>query len=138
MNFNFDKIQQLGRALMLPIALLPVAGILLRFGQPDLLNIKYVADAGSVIFNNMAILFALGVAVGLAKDNDGTSALAACVGYFIMTTIIADINKDINVGVLGGLLIGIITALLYNRYKDINLPPYLAFFGGKRFIPIIT
>ena len=138
MKFNFDKIQQLGRALMLPIALLPVAGILLRFGQPDLLNIKYIADSGNVIFNNLAILFALGVAVGLAKDNNGTSALAACVGYFIMTTILTDINKNINVGVLGGILIGVITALLYNRYKDIKLPSYLAFFGGKRFIPIIT
>lgn len=138
MKIKFDSIQHLGRALMLPIALLPVAGILLRIGQPDLLNIKYIADAGNIIFSNLAILFALGIAVGLAKDNNGTAALAACVGYFIMTTILVDINKDINTGVLGGILIGIVTASLYNRYKDIKLPAYLAFFGGKRFIPIIT
>ncbi|MFO0319204.1 MAG: PTS transporter subunit EIIC, partial [Neisseriaceae bacterium] len=138
MKFNFNKIQQLGRALMLPIALLPVAGILLRFGQPDLLNIKYIADAGNAIFSNLAILFALGVAVGLSKDNNGTSALAALVGYLIMTTIATDFNKNINTGVLGGILIGILAASLYNRFKDIKLPDYLAFFGGKRFVPIIT
>lgn len=123
---------------MLPIALLPVAGILLRFGQPDLLNIKYIADAGNAIFSNLAILFALGVAVGLSKDNNGTSALAALVGYLIMTTIATDFNKNINTGVLGGILIGILAASLYNRFKDIKLPDYLAFFGGKRFVPIIT
>lgn len=138
MRFRFDSIQQLGRALMLPIALLPVAGILLRLGQPDLLNIKYIADAGNVIFSSLAILFALGVAVGLAKENNGTAALAAAVGYFIMTTILTDINKDINTGVLGGILIGVVAAILYNKYKDIKLPEYLAFFGGKRFVPIIT
>lgn len=138
MSFKFDKIQQLGRALMLPIALLPVAGILLRFGQPDLLNIKYIAEAGNVVFANLAILFALGVAVGLAKENNGTAALAAAVGYFIMTSILTSINKDINTGVLGGILIGIVAAWLYNRYKDIKLPEYLAFFGGKRFVPIVT
>jgi PTS system N-acetylglucosamine-specific IIC component len=86
----------------------------------------------------LAILFALGVAVGLAKDNNGTPALAALVGYLILDTILKDINKDINTGVLGGILVGIIAASLYNKYKDIRLPSYLAFFGGKRFVPIIT
>ena len=138
MSFKFDKIQQLGRALMLPIALLPVAGILLRFGQPDLLNLKYIAEAGNVIFAQLPLLFALGVAVGIAKENNGTAALAATVGYFIMTTILTSINKDINTGVLGGILIGIVAAALYNRFKDIKLPEYLAFFGGKRFVPIVT
>lgn len=138
MKFNFDGMQQLGRALMLPIALLPVAGILLRLGQPDLLNIKYIADAGNAVFINLPLLFALGVAVGIAKDNNGTAALAAAVAYFIMTTILYSINKEINTGVLGGILIGLIAAHLYNRYKSIQLPEYLAFFGGKRFVPIIT
>jgi PTS system N-acetylglucosamine-specific IIC component len=138
MRFKFDKIQQLGRALMLPISLLPVAGILLRFGQPDLLNLKYIAEAGAVIFDQLPLLFALGVAIGLAKDNNGTAGLAAAVGFLVMNTITSSINKDINTGVLGGMLIGILTAILYNKYKDIKLPDYFAFFGGKRFIPIIT
>jgi PTS system N-acetylglucosamine-specific IIC component len=138
MKYKFDDMHQLGRALMLPIALLPVAGILLRLGQPDLLNISYIANAGNSIFINLPFLFALGVAVGLAKDNNGTAALAAAVGYFIMTTILFTIDKSINSGVLGGVLIGIIAARLYNRYKAIELPEYLAFFGGKRFVPIVT
>ncbi|MCX8514919.1 MAG: PTS transporter subunit EIIC, partial [Burkholderiales bacterium] len=138
MRFKFDKIQQLGRALMLPISLLPVAGILMRLGQPDLLNLKYIAEAGNIIFTQLPILFALGVAIGLAKENNGTAGLAAAVGYLIMTTIVTSIDKDINTGVLGGMIIGIVAAVLYNKYKDIKLPDYFAFFGGKRFIPIIT
>ncbi len=138
MKFKFDSIQQLGRALMLPIALLPIAGLLLRFGQPDLLNVKYIADAGNVIFSQLPILFALGVAVGVAKDNNGTAALASAVGYFIMTSILTEIDKTINTGVLGGIIIGLVAASLYNRFKDIRLPEFLAFFGGKRFVPIIT
>ena len=138
MKIKFDYLLQLGRALMLPIALLPIAGILLRFGQPDLLNIKYVADAGSAIFNNLPFLFALGVAIGFAKDNNGAAALASAVGFLIMTSILNNINKSIDTGVLGGILIGLIAAALYNRFKDIKLPEFLAFFGGKRFVPIIT
>ncbi|MCC2625994.1 MAG: N-acetyl-D-glucosamine transporter [Burkholderiales bacterium] len=138
MKYKFDDIHQLGRALMLPIALLPVAGILLRLGQPDLLNIVFIANAGNSIFVNLPLLFALGVAVGLAKDNNGTAALAAAVGYFIMTTVLLTIDKGIHSGVLGGVLIGVIAARFYNRYKSIELPEYLAFFGGKRFVPIVT
>jgi PTS system N-acetylglucosamine-specific IIC component len=138
MKYKFDDMHKLGRALMLPIALLPVAGILLRIGQPDLLDLKFIANAGNAIFINLPFLFALGVAVGLAKNNNGTAALAAAVGYFIMTTILTTINKDINTGVLGGVLIGVIAARLYNKYKAISLPEYLAFFGGSRFVPIIT
>lgn len=138
MKVNFEKLQQLGRTLMLPIALLPVAGILLRIGQPDLLNLKYVASAGQIIFTNLPLLFALGVACGLAKDNNGTAVLASCVGYFIMTSVIENMDKSLNTGVLGGIFIGIIAAKLYNSYYDIKLPEYLAFFGGKRFVPIIT
>ncbi|HLX52603.1 MAG TPA: N-acetylglucosamine-specific PTS transporter subunit IIBC, partial [Aquella sp.] len=138
MKYKFDDMHQLGRALMLPIALLPVAGILLRLGQPDLLDLKYIANAGNAIFINLPLLFALGVAVGLAKDNNGTAALAAAVGYFIMTTILFTMNKNINTGVLGGVLIGVIAARLYNRYKAVQFPEYLAFFGGNRFVPIIT
>ncbi|EKS9795281.1 MULTISPECIES: N-acetylglucosamine-specific PTS transporter subunit IIBC [Burkholderia] len=139
MNGNpFLKIQGLGRALMLPIAVLPVAGILLRLGQPDVLNIKMIADAGGAIFDNLPLLFAIGVAVGFAKDNNGVAALAGAIGYLIETAIMKDIDPKLNMGVLSGIIAGVVAGLLYNRYKDIKLPDYLAFFGGKRFVPIIT
>ncbi|WP_440617618.1 N-acetylglucosamine-specific PTS transporter subunit IIBC [Cysteiniphilum sp. 6C5] len=137
-KFNFQNLQQLGRALMLPIAVLPVAGILLRFGQPDLLNIKAVADAGNAIFAHLPLLFAVGVALGFAKKNHGAAALAAVVGFFIMNSVINTIDTGVNTGVLGGIVIGIIAGMLYNRFYEIKLPEYLAFFGGKRFVPIIT
>ncbi len=138
MAIKFSSVQALGRALMLPIAMLPVAGLLLRFGQPDLLNVQAIADAGNAIFANLPLLFAIGVAVGFAKDNNGASGLAGAVGYLILVAMLKDINKDIDTGVLGGILIGGIAGFMYNRFKDIKLPEFLAFFGGKRFIPIIT
>lgn len=138
MKFNFSSIQSLGRALMLPIAMLPVAGLLLRFGQPDLLNISSISDAGGAIFSNLPLLFAIGVSVGFAKDNNGSAGLAGAVGYLILLAMLKDINKDIDTGVFGGIMIGGIAGFLYNKYKDIKLPEFLAFFGGKRFIPIAT
>ena len=78
-----DNTQTLGRALMLPIAVLPVAGLLLRLGQPDLLNIAPVAAAGDAIFYNLGILFAIGIAVGLARENHGAAGLAGAVAYFV-------------------------------------------------------
>lgn len=135
---KFAGIQQLGRALMLPIAVLPVAGLLLRLGQPDLLNIKMMAQAGDAIFGNLALIFAIGVAVGFAKDNNGTSGLAGAIGYLVITAVLKVIDEKINMGVLSGILSGLVAGALYNRYKDIKLPSYLAFFGGKRFVPIVT
>lgn len=138
MKFNFTSIQALGRALMLPIAMLPVAGLLLRLGQPDLLNIVAVAEAGGAIFSNLPLLFAIGVAVGFANDNNGAAGLAGAVGYLIMTAMLKSINKDIDTGVFGGIIIGSCAGFIYNKYKDIKLPEFLAFFGGKRFVPIAT
>ena len=134
----FAKMQRLGRALMLPIAVLPVAGLLLRLGQPDVFNIKMIADAGDAIFTNLPLLFAIGVAVGFAKDNNGTAGLAGAIGYLIEIAVMKDINDKLNMGVLSGILAGCVAGYLYNRYKDIKLPEYLAFFGGKRFVPIVT
>ncbi|WP_244814526.1 N-acetylglucosamine-specific PTS transporter subunit IIBC [Caballeronia sp. Lep1P3] len=134
----FAKMQRLGRALMLPIAVLPVAGLLLRLGQPDVFNIKMIADAGDAIFSNLPLLFAIGVAVGFAKDNNGTAGLAGAIGYLIETAVMKDINDKLNMGVLSGIVAGMVAGYLYNRYKDIKLPEYLAFFGGKRFVPIVT
>lgn len=138
LKLNLGGIQILGRALMLPIAMLPIAAILLRLGQSDLLDLSYIADAGSIIFTNLPLLFALGVATGIAYDNSGVATLASCVGYLLMTTVYSAINSKINTGVLGGILIGIVAANLYNRFYAIKLPEFLAFFGGKRFIPIVT
>lgn len=134
----FLKIQRLGRALMLPIAVLPVAGLLLRLGQPDVFNIKMIADAGGAIFDNLPLLFAIGVAVGFAKDNNGVAALAGAIGYLVEVAVMKDINDKLNMGVLSGIIAGIVAGMLYNKYKDIKLPDYLAFFGGKRFVPIVT
>ena len=134
----FAKMQRLGRALMLPIAVLPVAGLLLRLGQPDVFNIKMIADAGDTIFTNLPLLFAIGVAVGFAKDNNGTAGLAGAIGYLIEIAVMKDINDKLNMGVLSGIVAGCVAGFLYNKYKDIKLPEYLAFFGGKRFVPIVT
>ncbi|MGF7209854.1 PTS system N-acetylglucosamine-specific IIC component [Skermanella aerolata] len=160
---KFAGIQQLGRALMLPIAVLPIAGLLLRLGQPDLLNIAFVAAAGDAIFSNLGLLFAIGVAVGFAKENHGAAALAGAVGYFVAVkgaealiavppAVLGDLTgaaRDLavinftaklgaKISVPIGLLSGIMAGLLYNRYKDIRMPEYLAFFGGRRFVPIVT
>lgn len=129
---------QLGKALMLPIAVLPVAGLLLRLGQPDLLNIACLASAGNAVFSNLPIIFALGVATSFAREHHGAAALAAFVGYVIQTAAFKALDPAGDMGVLGGIIAGFLAGALYNRYHDIKLPPYLAFFGGRRFVPIIT
>jgi N-acetylglucosamine PTS system EIICBA or EIICB component len=131
-------LQRIGKALMLPIAVLPAAGLLLRFGQPDLLNIPFIANAGNAIFANLALIFAIGVAIGFSKDNNGAAALSGAIGYLVLTEGTKALDKDINMGVLGGILAGIIAGLLYNRYRDVKLPEWLGFFSGRRFVPIIT
>ena len=129
---------QLGKALMLPIAVLPIAGLLLRLGQPDLLNIAFISEAGGAVFNNLPIIFALGVGIGFAHENHGAAALASFVGYVILTASLKVLDPNINMGVLGGIIAGVTAGLLYNKYKSIKLPAYLAFFGGRRFVPIVT
>ena len=129
---------QLGRALMLPIAVLPIAGLLLRLGQPDLLNIAFIAEAGGAVFNNLPVIFAIGVAVGLSHENHGAAALAAFMGYLILTAALKSLDATIDMGVFGGILAGVLAGILYNRYRAVKLPPYLAFFGGRRFVPIVT
>jgi len=155
--------QALGRALMLPIAVLPLAGLLLRLGQPDLLAMPAIAAAGDAIFGNLGILFAIGVAVGLAKENHGAAGLAGVVGYLVATKgaeVLLAVPPSVTAGVdaayaglatsawkakeLGklsvpiGILCGVIGGWFYNRYNNIKLPSYLAFFGGRRFVPIVT
>ena len=162
---GFAQLQRVGRSLMLPIASLPAAALLLRLGQPDMLGadgvagtfawMQPVADvlgaAGNALFANLPIIFALGVAVGYAKKSDGTTGLAALIGYLVFKGVSDSLSpyvlgkaaegetqELINYGVLGGIVIGLTAALLYQKYYRIKLPPYLAFFGGRRFVPIIT
>ncbi|MBU9810335.1 PTS transporter subunit EIIC [Rahnella sp. C60] len=139
MQGNFFVImQRLGKALMLPIAVLPVAGLLLRLGQPDVFDIVYVTKAGQTLFDNLPLLFAIGISGGLAKDNHCAASLAGTIGYLVLTSVMQAINPELNMGVLSGILTGVLAGVLYNRYQNIRLPEYLAFFGGKRFIPIAT
>ena len=128
----------LGKALMLPIAVLPIAGILLRIGQPDLLNIAFISEAGNAVFSNLPVIFALGVAIGFAEDNHGSAAVAAFIGHAIFMAALLVLLPSANMGVFSGIIIGVLAGACYNKYKNISLPVYIAFFGGRRFIPIIT
>ena len=195
------QLQRVGRSLMLPIASLPAAALLLRLGQADMLGadglgaraawLLPVADvlgaAGNALFANLPLLFAIGVAVGYARKADGSTGLAALIGYLVFRGVSdalspyilgrpSEVTPEgvlgtadpaaldaassgdynllvlhavqealgapqqalINYGVLGGIVIGIVAALLYQKYYRIKLPPYLAFFGGRRFVPIVT
>ncbi|MGY2485875.1 N-acetylglucosamine-specific PTS transporter subunit IIBC [Cupriavidus sp. CP313] len=132
------RVQRLGATLMLPIAVLPVAGLLLRLGQPDVFDVKLMAEAGNAVFANLALLFAIGVAVGFARDNNGAAALAGTIGYLVLTTVMKTIDKSLDMGVLAGIVAGAVAGGLYNRYRNVALPPYLGFFAGKRFVPIVT
>lgn len=152
---TFAVLQKIGKALMLPVSVLPVAGILLGVGAADFSFLPaavsdMMAASGDVIFANLPLLFAIGVTLGFT-NNDGVAALASMIGYGILLAAMGVMAKSlgvptkammgietINTGVAGGIFIGSITAFLYNRYYKIQLPPYLGFFGGKRFIPIVT
>ncbi|SFL95901.1 Phosphotransferase system IIC components, glucose/maltose/N-acetylglucosamine-specific [Halanaerobium salsuginis] len=134
----FAQLQRIGKSLMLPIAVLPAAALLLRLGAPDVLDIPFIMAAGSAIFDNLALLFGIGVAVGIAFDSSGSAGLAGAVGYFVITNGTQAINADINMGVLAGIIGGLTAGVLYNRFHAIKLPDFLGFFGGRRFVPIIT
>ena len=143
MRLRFDGLQQLGRALMLPIAVLPIAGLLLRLGQPDLLGWAAMASAGDAIFSNLGLLFAVGVGVGLARENHGAAGLAALVGFLVTTRAVETLlaappGSLAKLSIPVGLLSGIIAGISYNRFSNISLPSYLSFFGGRRFVPIVS
>jgi PTS system N-acetylglucosamine-specific IIC component len=168
-------LQQLGRALMLPIAVLPVAGLLLRLGQDDIqqfvdktfhlswLHLQFLAAAGGAVFDNLGLLFAIGVAVGFARENHGAAGLAGVVCYVVATIGAKSLihvppdqlaaftgdarnyadehlktGKIAEVSVPIGILSGVIAGHFYNWFHNIRLPEYLAFFGGRRFVPIVS
>jgi glucose PTS system EIICB or EIICBA component len=151
----FAFLQKIGKALMLPVAVLPVAGLLLGIGaaefewMPTLLS-ALMKNSGDVIFGNLPLIFAIGVAVGFT-ENDGVSAIAATIGYMVMLATLGVMAvvwkvepvlimgiKSMQTGVFGGILAGGLAAGMFNRLYRISLPPYLGFFAGKRFVPIIT
>lgn len=129
-------LQKLGKSLMLPIAVMPIASLMLRLGEPDMLNNPFISAGGTAVFKNLAILFAIGVAVGIAKDGNGAAGLSGAVAFFTLTGCAVVINKDINMGVFGGLIAGILAGELYNKFHNIKLPDFLGFFSGRRFVPI--
>jgi PTS system N-acetylglucosamine-specific IIC component len=160
---SFGVLQPLGRALMLPIAVLPLAGLLLRLGQPDMLNITFVSAAGDAVFHNLGLLFALGVAVGLARDGAGAAGLAGVVCFLVAANgaqslitpppdalaglvgkgrdLAAAAYRNValfRLGVPLGIVSGVIGGLAYNRFGAVRLPDALAFFGGRRFAPIVA
>ncbi|WP_061841279.1 glucose-specific PTS transporter subunit IIBC [Tetragenococcus halophilus] len=173
----FENAQQLGKAFMLPISILPAAGLLLGIGgalsNPNTIEAYPMLDqnwlqaiftvmssAGDVIFSNLPVVFAVGLAIGLAKGDKGTAGLAAMFGFLVMNATINAILtitdnlidgdlatggqgmslgiQTLETGVFGGVLVGIMTSVLHNRFKGTELPQFLGFFGGSRFVPIIT
>ncbi len=151
----FGWLQKIGKSLMLPVSVLPVAGILLGVGSakfawlPETVS-NVMAQAGGAVFGNLPLIFAIGVALGLT-GNDGVAALAAVVGFAVMVATMGVMAPlvgyeprqimgipSIETGVFGGILIGAVAAILFNRFFKVQLPPYLGFFSGKRSVPILT
>ena len=136
-----NLLQKIGKALMTPIAVLPVAALLLRLGFGDLFDGQtalIMKSAGEAIFSHLDLLFGIGIAYGLSRNHDGAAALAGAIGVLIAKAVYISIDKDVNMGVFVGIIIGVLAGTLYNRYHDIKLPEFLGFFGGKRFVPIVT
>ncbi|MQA12387.1 MAG: PTS N-acetylglucosamine transporter subunit IIBC [Pseudonocardiaceae bacterium] len=165
---GFAALQRFARSLMLPIAVLPAAALLSRLGYIDEAGggrgeliaaipgqtfddiAKVVGVAGDAIFGFLPLLFAIGIAIGFARRADGSAALAAAVGYLVLHNVLFESglideslleDKSFNTGpygVLGGIITGLVTAVLWQRFHRVKLPAYLAFFGGRRFVPIVT
>ncbi len=170
-NHAFGLLQKMGKSLMLPVSVLPVAGLLLGLGSARLIELQQIEqglletskfwwlpewlatimrNSGDAIFASMPLIFAIAVAIGYT-GNDGVSALAATVGLMVFlatlgavatgmgleTTSVLGVST-LDTGVFGGLIMGCVAAYMFNRFFRISLPPYLGFFAGKRFVPIIT
>src|SRR6188474_3655233 len=156
-NFRnaFSLLQKIGKCMMLPVSVLPVAGILLGVGSanfswlPEIVS-QIMAASGNAIFASLPLLFAIGVAIGLT-ENDGVAAMAGIVGYVVYLATLGICAKlravetvsimgipSIETGVFGGIIVGLIAAAAFNRFYRIKLPSYLGFFAGKRAVPNIT
>lgn len=158
----FKQLQRIGKAFMLPIAILPAAGLLLGIGSSlsnattvaayPILNLAWLqaifqimSAAGNIVFANLFLLLCVGICVGLANKDKGVAALAGVVGYLVMTATTATMvvlrdpeGAAIDTGAIGAVVIGCVAVYLHNRYRNIQLPQVLGFFGGSRFVPIVT
>ncbi|WP_406106363.1 PTS transporter subunit EIIC [Streptomyces sp. NBC_01003] len=160
--------QRIGRSLMLPVAVLPAAALLVRFGHPDMLGkdsfptfitklASYMSAGGGALLDNMPLLFCVGIAIGFAKKSDGSTALAAVTGYLVFQKVLATFTDSnlpkvaavvdgkivmneapVNAGVLGGVVMGVVVALLYQKFYRTKLPDWAGFFGGRRLVPILS
>ncbi|MGW7083982.1 PTS transporter subunit EIIC [Streptomyces sp. NPDC054871] len=160
--------QRIGRSLMLPVAVLPAGALLIRLGQPDMLGREsfpefitkiatFMAAGGGAIIDNMALLFAVGIAIGFAKKSDGSTALAAVTGYLVFQKVLGTftdknlpkvatavdgkvvmVDAPVDAKVLGGVVMGIVVALLYQKFYRTKLPDWAGFFGGRRLVPILS
>ncbi|MFE7976363.1 PTS transporter subunit EIIC [Streptomyces shenzhenensis] len=156
----FQGLQKVGRSLQLPIAVLPAAGIMVRLGQADIFGkdglgwdkvAAVFSNAGSALTGSLPILFCIGVAIGFAKKADGSTALAAVVGFLVYSKVlqafpvseeVVQKGKDIpavynDPGVLGGIIMGLLAAVLWQRFHRTKLVDWLGFFNGRRLVPII-
>ncbi len=158
----FKQLQKIGKSFMLPIAILPAAGLLLGIGgalsNPNtvqaypFLNVSWLqgifsimSSAGNVVFANLALIMCIGLSVGLAKKDKGTAGLAGAVAFLVMNAAISGMItafnpavKSIDTGVVGAIVIGLTVSFLHNKYGNIQLPSVLGFFGGSRFVPIVS
>jgi len=144
-------LQKIGRSLMVAIAVMPAAALLLRLAAPDVLDIPFIQAAGSEIFTWLPLLFAVGIAIGMSKDQRGEAALAAVVGYVVLVKAMAtfltsvlgypaddDMVTRLSGNVLLGIIAGLIASWAYNRFSDVQLPQALGFFSGRRLVPILV
>ncbi|OXS52917.1 PTS sugar transporter [Cohnella sp. CIP 111063] len=154
-------LQKIGKSLMLPVAALPAAALLLRFGNIDYVKdfgwgsfgewlnhyiAPFLAAGGSAIFDNLPLIFAIGIAIGMVGD--AVATLAAVIAHLVLLNVLEKVpvaftgivGKDmkLDMGVLGGILAGLVASFMYNRFHQIKLPDWLGFFAGKRFVPIVT
>lgn len=146
MRNAFGSMQKVGKALMLPVAVMPITALLLRFGA--LWEIDVLLKAGAAIFDNLGLLFAVGVAIGLARNNHGAAGLAGLISYLTISLVTPAasvlygvVSEGYDMGsknALIGIIAGVLAGVLYNKFYKIKLPDWLAFFGGKRFVPIVT
>ncbi|QEU94116.1 PTS transporter subunit EIIC [Streptomyces kanamyceticus] len=161
-------LQRIGRSLMLPVAVMPAAALLVRLGADDMLGresfptwitkiASYMSAGGGAIIDNIALLFCVGIAIGFAKKSDGSTGLAAVAGYLVFQKVLATFTDSnlpkvqavvdgkivenaapVNAGVLGGVVMGIVVALLYQKFYRTKLPDWAGFFGGRRLVPILS
>lgn len=149
MSFNtnkfFSTMQTVGKSLMTPVSVLPAAGLLVAIGRmvENTLPGKLMFSGGIAIFEQLPVVFAIGVAIGFT-EGAGVAGLSSAIGYYTLVNVLKVMKEyrmlgvDINTGVFGGIIIGLLASYLYKKFHEIKLHPVLGFFSGKRFVPIIT